>query len=63
MVQRWDLVAARRPENDLPGRWGVYSPGTGKWLDIVFGTQDEATEAIKVLQRPTRSQVRSAWVR
>lgn len=45
------LVAAPRPERGHSGRWGLYSPAQGRWLEVVFGSEHEANESLKVLQR------------
>jgi hypothetical protein len=49
MLSDTSLVAAIRPEPDLPGRWGLYSQRRERWLDVVFATEREATAALEVL--------------
>ncbi len=44
------LITGRRPEPDLPGRWGIYSVAHDKWIDVVFASEREAREALKVLK-------------
>jgi len=45
------LVPALRPERDLSCRWGIYSARRDKWMDVVFASEREAMDAIRVLQR------------
>jgi hypothetical protein len=45
------LVAAPRPEPDLIGRWGIYSVQNKKWMDVIFGSEREASDSLKVLQK------------
>jgi len=45
------LTVALRPERDLTGRWGLYSISKDRWLDVVFVSEHEASESLKVLQR------------
>ncbi|MDH7975142.1 hypothetical protein QH494_23400 [Sphingomonas sp. AR_OL41] len=50
MQQDSSLITGRRPEPDLPGRWGIYSVQHDKWIDVVFASEREALEALKVLK-------------
>jgi hypothetical protein len=47
------LITGRRPEQDLPGRWGIYSVQHDRWIDVVFASEREAREALKVLKPRT----------
>jgi hypothetical protein len=38
-----------RPERDLASRWGIYSTGQQRWLDIHFVTKAEAEQAIRII--------------
>jgi hypothetical protein len=44
-----DYVAMHRPERDLASRWGIYSTGQQRWLDIHFVTKAEAEQAIRII--------------
>lgn len=49
MLDDPSLIAARRPEPDLAGRWGLYSVRKDSWIDVVFASEREAEESLKVL--------------
>ncbi|MBY0583072.1 MAG: hypothetical protein K2P68_09185 [Sphingomonas sp.] len=44
-----NLVPARRPESDLKGRWGVFSVGNDRWMPLVYNSEREAAEAIRII--------------
>jgi hypothetical protein len=44
------LVAAPRPEREFAGRWGIYSVEKNRWMEVVFGSEHEANESLKVLK-------------
>jgi hypothetical protein len=50
MVDDPSLIPALRPEHDLAGRWGLYSVRHDRWMDVVFTTEREACESLKILQ-------------
>jgi len=45
------LVPALRPERDLRNRWGIYSARADRWMDVVFASEREALDAIRILQQ------------
>ena len=45
------LSVMKRPEKDLCGKWGIYSEARGRWLDVVFSTEREASEAANILNK------------
>lgn len=44
------LIAAPRPERDFAGRWGIYSVEKDRWMEVIFGSEREANESLKVLK-------------
>jgi hypothetical protein len=50
MIDDPSLTPALRPEHDLAGRWGLYSARHDRWMDVVFATEREAGESLKILQ-------------
>ncbi|MGI4730671.1 MAG: hypothetical protein ACRYFW_02850 [Janthinobacterium lividum] len=44
------IVVAEREEPDFAGRWGLFMPAEQRWLDLVFDSQKEAVEGIRVLR-------------
>jgi hypothetical protein len=49
MLSDQSLKAARRPEKYLSGRWGIYSEDQKMWLDMVFASEREASENLRIL--------------
>jgi hypothetical protein len=45
------IVAKRREEPDLEGKWGLYAPGADRWMPVVYPTKAEAQDALSGLQR------------
>ncbi len=45
------VFVMKRPENDLSGKWGIYSEARDRWIDVVFSTEREASEAADVLNK------------
>jgi len=50
MVDDPSLIPALLPEHDLAGRWGLYSARHDRWMDVVFATEREASESLRILQ-------------
>lgn len=44
------LVAALRPEREFAGRWGIFSVEKNRWMEVIFGSEQEANESLKVLK-------------
>lgn len=44
------LIAAPRPEPDFVGRWGIYSVEKDRWMEVIFSSEREANESLKVLK-------------
>ncbi len=42
-------VVEVRPEPEFANRWGVRSVIDGRWLPVVYPTEKEAKEAVKVI--------------
>ena len=49
MLSDQSLKAARRPEKYFAGRWGIYSVDQNVWLDMVFNSEREASENLRIL--------------
>ena len=50
------------PEEDLSGKWGLYSKARDRWIDVVFSTEREASEAADILNRAERkSELKRAY--
>jgi hypothetical protein len=44
-----ELVPKLRPEPDLKGRWGIFSVSEEQWMAVVYATQREALEGIRIV--------------
>lgn len=44
-----DLEAKLRPEPHLPGKWGIYSRRSERWMEVVFASEREAIESIAII--------------
>lgn len=62
MLSDPSLIAAPRPEREFVGCWGLYSVATDRWMDVIFGSEHEANESLKVLKsrKPPADGERSA---
>ena len=57
------LIVAPRPEQEFAGRWGIYSVDKGRWMEVIFASEHEASESLQVLKTPKPTSSSSRLVR
>lgn len=45
MVHKRNVIAARLPQPEFDGRWGLRSALDGRWLPVVYASEAEASAA------------------
>lgn len=45
-----EIVPTLRPEPDLRGRWGLYMPRESRWIDVIYASEREAIDAVKIVK-------------
>lgn len=48
-MHRSNLKVMRRPGPELRVRWGIFSPSADHWVDVLYGTREEADLALSIL--------------
>lgn len=54
MASHREIVPTLRPEPDFRGRWGLYLPQEGRWIDVIYASEREATDAVSVVVNAKR---------
>lgn len=54
------LTVALRPEVEFRRLWGIYSAREARWLDVLFKSEQEALQSLRVLQVDGRTIRRSS---
>ena len=47
-------TVARRVEPELKAQWGLYSVRYDRWLDMVFSSEREAAQSLRILSGKTK---------
>lgn len=54
MVHKRNVIAARLPQPEFDGRWGLRSALDGRWLPVVYASEAEASAAASGPSRVAR---------